>query len=150
MTKKGKKDRKREVAQEPIRNPENADLDLGEEDLPVRIDMYSQQEKAFGDIMRSIFGTLTEAYDEGMTRKEIRKASGVRKKTLRRIENMDMDTPIGDVLRVLAAANKTLCVVPLNGASAEKAAEDAMTSLEDMLTGADEQPENGSTEETTL
>ena len=150
MTKKDKKDRNQEEAKVPIQITEDADLDLEEEDLPVRVGMYTQQELAFGDIMRSIFGTLTEAYQDGMTRKEIRKASGVKKKTLRRIESMDMSTPIGDVLRVLAAANKTLCLVPLNGASTERAVEDTMTSLEDVLSSVDVQLENEMAEEPTL
>ena len=133
MTKKSKESRKQdEEKQYPQQINEDADA-MEDEELPVRISVYTQQELAFSDIMRSIFGTLTEAYHDGMSRKAIRKASGVKKKTLRRIEKMDLDTPFGDVLRVLAATQKTLAVVPLNGIAANEAIEDTMSHLEEAL-----------------
>ena len=134
MTKKPKKDAKRK---EPAPSrPTERDDDQELDDLPVRVGVFTQQELAFGDIMRAIFGTLTDAYQDGLSRKELRKASGVKKKTLRRIEGMDLNAPIGDVLRVLAATNKTLAVVPLNSASPD-AAQDAFDSLEQVLAEAE-------------
>ncbi len=135
MTKKNKK--QREVPSQPQMSEEEAleaEGDQIDEDLPVRVGVYSQQELAFGDMMRAIFSALSGAYDGGMTRKDLRKASGVKKKTFRRIENMDLNTSIGDVLRVLAAANKTLAVVPLNQDIApDEAVTQTMSALEDEL-----------------
>ena len=147
MTKKSKKAEKKQLSS-PTAEPENPEeTDLDEEDLPVRVGVYSQQELAFGDMMRAIFSALSRAYREGMTRKELRRASGVKKKTLRRIESMDLSTPLGDVLRVLAAANKTLAVVPLNGMTPENAARDTMAELEEALTAPDPQPDESEAEQ---
>ena len=110
---------------QPVAGLDTEDEDLEDEALPVRIGVYSQHELAFGDIMRTIFRSLDEAYKEGLSRKEVRKVSGIKKKTLRKIEGMDMSTSIGDILRVLATANKTLEVVPLDSATPEAAEEAA-------------------------
>ena len=139
MTKKGKKGHKHgeQKPVQPVAGLDTEDQDLEDEALPVRIGVYSQHELAFGDIMRTIFRSLDEAYKEGLSRKEVRKVSGIKKKTLRKIEGMDMSTSIGDILRVLATANKTLEVVPLDSATPEAAEEDAKAALEDVLSEVD-------------
>lgn len=81
--------------------------------FPVRIGVYSQQELAYGDVMRTILNAFNDAYESGLSRKHLRKESGLKKKAFRRIEDMDMNARLGDVLQALKAAGKTLAVVDL-------------------------------------
>jgi len=120
MTKKSRKQRRQDKAEKPAlkANEEEREQDKEEDGHPLRVGVYSQQEMAFGDIMRTIFKSVSNAYKgEGMSRKQFRKASGVTKKTFKQIEGLDLNASLGDVLKVLAAANKTLAVVPLEDAS---------------------------------
>ena len=64
-----------------------------------------------------------------MTRKQLRKRSGVKKKAFKLIEGMDENAKIGDVLKVLATMGKTLKVVPLEDGGAQELA--AQTPAED-------------------
>ena len=79
----------------------------------MKSEIYSQHEIAFGDIVKAIQKAISGANEDGMTRKQLRKESGLKKKHFKQVEGVDMDTPIGDVIKVLAATGRTLAVVPL-------------------------------------
>ena len=79
--------------------------------IPVRIGFFSQQELAFGDVVRAGLSAIRDAYASGISRKQLRKDSGLKKKAFRQVEDMDMNARLGDVLSVLAAAGKTLQIV---------------------------------------
>ena len=88
---------------------------------------YSVQELSFTEIVAAIADALTG--DGAMTRKQLRKRSGVKKKAFKLIEGMDENAKIGDVLKVLATMGKTLKVVPLEDGGAQELA--AQTPAED-------------------
>ena len=82
--------------------------------LPAQMTLYSQQELAFGELISAALDAIAQAYDRGLTRKQLRRESGLKKKAFRLAEGMDPDARFGDVLNVLAAAHKTLRVVDLD------------------------------------
>lgn len=84
--------------------------------IEARNGVYTAQEVAISDIMSKIFTALNTAYERGVSSKELRKKSGLKKKEFRKIEEMDMNARLGDVIKVLNAAGMTLVVRPLEEA----------------------------------
>ena len=95
---------------DPVSLPEETEPDEPDE---AKRSVYSLDELSTGDVLQAISRVLKNAYESGFTRKQIRKRSGVKKKVIRRIEEMDMEARFGDVLKVLEATGHTLAVVPL-------------------------------------
>ena len=110
---------KETVIVEPVPDEDGEVIQLPERDSSVmaawseaKHGVFTAHEVAFSDIMSRIFAALRGAYEQGMTPKELRKRSGVKKKKFRKIEEMDMDARLGDVMKVLNAAGMTLVVMP--------------------------------------
>ena len=94
-------------------NRTDAMLRVMEDPVPAKASFYSQQEIAFSDAMHTIVQALRTVYDTGISRKQLRRESGLNKKAFRQVEELDPDARLGDMLSVLAAAHKTLAVVDL-------------------------------------
>ena len=104
-----------ELKPEPM-DGQPSEENVAEAFIEARNGVYTAQEVAISDIMSKIFTALNTAYEQGISSKELRKKSGLKKKEFRKIEEMDMNAKFSDVIKVLNAAGMTLVVRPLEEA----------------------------------
>ena len=79
---------------------------------------FTQEEIAQSDLQAALIAAMIETRKEkNMTQRDLEKLSGVKQPVIARIEKGENSPQVNTLLKLLAAMDKTLAIVPLNSAA---------------------------------